>query len=104
VVALGCVVLASVLFHPYFLIDFGCLFILGVVAVPLTNIPEASFEYLGTLVHSQSLNDLLFFRAELLSYGWKLLQQHPLIGVGIQGFRFYSPNAGLYNWPHNIFL
>jgi len=55
-------------------------------------------------VSCQSVKALLFFRAELLTYGWGLLQQHPLLGVGIQGFRFYSPNAALYNWPHNIFL
>src|SRR5208282_2417119 len=84
--------------------DLLCLAALGFAVIPFVNIPQASFEYLGTLVNSTSVNSLLFFRAELLSYGWKLLQQHPLLGVGIQGFRYYSPNAGLYNWPHNIFL
>ena len=48
--------------------------------------------------------DLLSFRGDLLSYGWQLVQQHPLTGVGIQGFRYLSPNVALYNWPHNIFL
>ena len=55
-------------------------------------------------MNSQSVKALLFFRAELLAYGWDLMQRHPLLGVRIQGFRYYSPNAGLYNWPHNIFL
>ena len=36
--------------------------------------------------------------------GLGILRQHPLIGVGIQGFRYASPNPALYNWPHNIFL
>jgi O-antigen ligase len=102
--ALGAVILLSLFFHRAPLVDLACLAALGFAAIPFLNIPQASFEYLGTLVNSQSVNALLFFRAELLSYGWKLLQQHPLLGVGIQGFRYYSPNAGLYNWPHNIFL
>jgi O-antigen ligase len=102
--ALGAVILLSLLFHRALVADLVCLGALGFAAIPFVNIPRASFEYLGTLVNSQSVNALLFFRAELLSYGWKLLQQHPLLGVGIQGFRYYSPNAGLYNWPHNIFL
>jgi O-antigen ligase len=76
----------------------------GFVAIPFLKIPEASFEYLGTLTNSRSVDSLLSFRAELLGYGWQLLQQHPLLGVGIQGFRYHSLNAGLYNWPHNIFL
>jgi O-antigen ligase len=33
-----------------------------------------------------------------------LLQQHPILGTGLQGFRYYSPNPELYKWPHNIFL
>src|SRR5271170_5605410 len=102
--ALGAVILLSLFFHRALLADLLCLAALGFAVIPFVNIPVASFEYLGTLVNSTSVNALLFFRAELLSYGWKLLQQHPLLGVGIQGFRYYSPNAGLYNWPHNIFL
>jgi O-antigen ligase len=102
--ALGAVILLSLFFHRALVVDLACLAALGFAAIPFVNVPEASFEYLGTLVNSQSVNALLFFRAELLSYGWKLLQQHPLLGVGIQGFRYYSPSAGLYNWPHNIFL
>ncbi len=103
-IALGIVILASLFFYRAFWADVACLFALGCAIVPFANIPQASFEYLGTLVNCQSVNALLFFRAELLRYGWQLLQHHPLIGVGIQGFRYYSPNAGLYNWPHNIFL
>jgi O-antigen ligase len=104
VLALGFVLLISVLFHRALLLDLSCMGALGLAAIPFVNIPQASFEYLGTLVNCQSVKALLFFRAELLTYGWTLLQQHPLLGVGIQGFRYYSPNAGLYNWPHNIFL
>ncbi|HEY0704880.1 MAG TPA: O-antigen ligase family protein [Candidatus Acidoferrales bacterium] len=102
--ALGFVLLVSVAFHRELLLDLGCMSAIGIALVPSVNIPRASFEYLGTLVNCQSVKALLFFRAELLAYGWDLLQKHPLLGVGIQGFRYYSPNAGLYNWPHNIFL
>jgi O-antigen ligase len=103
-IALSLVLLTSIFFQRSLLLDLGCMSALGFAAIPFVNIPRASFEYLGTLVNGQSLKGLLFFRAELLNYGWELLQQHPVIGVGIQGFRYYSPNAGLYNWPHNIFL
>lgn len=103
-VALGFVLLISVAFHRELLLDLGCMSAAGIALLPFVNIPRASFEYLGTLVNCQSVKALLFFRAELLTYGWSLLQQHPLLGVGLQGFRYYSPNAGLYNWPHNIFL
>jgi O-antigen ligase len=102
--ALGAVLLISVFFHRSLLLDLGCMAAIGLAVIPFVNIPRASFEYLGTLVNCQSVKTLLFFRAELLTFGWDLLQRHPLMGVGIQGFRYYSPNAALYNWPHNIFL
>jgi O-antigen ligase len=104
VIALSLVLVFSMCFRRTLRLDLACMSVLGVAAWPFVNIPRASFEYLGTLVNGQSLKGLLFFRPELLNYGWDLLQQHPLIGVGIQGFRYYSPNSGLYNWPHNIFL
>lgn len=103
-IALGMAILTNLFLYRQFLPDLVCLTVLGFAAVPFLNIPEASFEYLGTLANSRSMDNLLNFRAELLGYGWHLLQQHPLIGVGIQGFRYHSLNAGLYNWPHNIFL
>jgi O-antigen ligase len=104
VLALAVVMLVSLFFYRQLLPDIGCLLFLGFGAIPFVNIPHSSFEYLGTLFNSRNVDSLLNFRAELLSYGWNLLQQHPLIGVGIQGFRYHSLNAGLYNWPHNIFL
>lgn len=103
-IALCAALLVSLVLYRRFLADLVCLSVLAVLAVPLTHIPAASFEYLGTLTNSRSVDSLLNFRAELLGYGWQLLQQHPLLGVGIQGFRYHSVNAGLYNWPHNIFL
>ena len=103
-VALGIVVLASLLFYRRLLLDVGCLLAMGLLALPFANIPDSSLEYMGSLLRSRGVSGLLSFRGELLDYGWKLLQQHPLIGTGIEGFRYYSPNAAVYKWPHNIFL
>ena len=103
-VALGIVVLASLMFYRRLLIDVGCLLTMGLLVLPFANIPDSSLEYMGSLIRSRGVSGLLSFRGELLDYGWKLLQQHPLFGTGIEGFRYYSPNAALYKWPHNIFL
>ena len=103
-IALGAAILMSLILYRRFVADLACLTVLGFAVIPFIRIPEASFEYLGTLTNSRSVDSLLSFRAELLGYGWQLLRQHPLLGVGIQGFRYHSLNAGLYNWPHNIFL
>jgi O-antigen ligase len=102
--ALGATIAISLFYYRRLIGDLACLATILLALLPFVRIPDASYEYLGTLASSQSLKSLLYFRAELLDYGWNLLRAHPLIGVGIQGFRFYSPNAGLYNWPHNIFL
>jgi O-antigen ligase len=104
VIAVLLAVILSLFLYHRLAVDVVCFSVLGFTALPFLKIPEASFEYLGTLVSFHNVDGLLNFRAELLSFGWKLLQQHPLLGVGIQGFRYYSPNAALYNWPHNIFL
>ncbi|HTZ75262.1 MAG TPA: O-antigen ligase family protein [Candidatus Aquilonibacter sp.] len=76
----------------------------GLLAIPFLGIPQASLDYLATLVKSGSVNALLDFRSDLLGYGWELLQQHPLIGAGIDGFQYSSPNPNVYKWPHNVFL
>jgi O-antigen ligase len=104
VIAVLLAIILSLLLYRRLAVDVVCFSAIGFAALPFLKIPGASFEYLGTLFNFHNVDGLLNFRAELLSYGWKLLQQHPLLGVGIQGFRYYSPNAALYNWPHNIFL
>lgn len=103
-IALGIVVLASLIFYRQLFLDLGCLLAIALLALPFANVPESSLEYMGSLIRSRSVSGLLSFRGELLDYGWKLLQQHPLIGTGMEGFRYYSRNAGVYKWPHNIFL
>jgi O-antigen ligase len=104
VIACVVVILLSPLFHRRLLLDLACIASLGLAVLPFANIPTSATDYLGTLVRGQSVGSVLDFRSDLLDYGWKLLQQHPLIGTGIQGFRYYSPNPELYKWPHNIFL
>jgi O-antigen ligase len=94
----------SLFLYRWLLLDAVCLLAVGLAALPWLNIPESSLEYLGTLVAGKTASALLDFRGELLDYGWKLLEQHPLIGAGIGGFRYSSPNPGSYKWPHNIFL
>lgn len=86
------------------LLDLACLGIAGIVGIPLIGIPGSSLSYLGSLIRSQSVGDLLNFRADLLEYGWSLLQRHPLFGAGLSGFRYFSPNPTVYKWPHNVFL
>jgi O-antigen ligase len=103
-VACAIVIFLSLFFYRRLLADISCLAAIGIAVLPFLKIPESSLEYLGTLVGSRSVSALLSFRGDLLDFGWKLLMQHPLIGAGIQGFRYRSPNPGLYNWPHNIFL
>lgn len=104
--AIACVaVLAASLFYRRARwLDVGLLASLGFALLPFLGVPASSFEYLGTLIRSRSAAELLSFRGDLLGSAWTLLQQHPLIGGGLQSFRYYSPNAGVYNWPHHIFL
>ena len=103
-IACGGIILASLFFGRARWLDLGCFAGLGLGALPFLSIPASSFEYLGTLIRSRSTAELLSFRSDLLGSAWTLLQRHPLIGGGIQSFRYYSPNPGVYNWPHNIFL
>jgi O-antigen ligase len=104
VIACALVVFVSLFFYRRLLLDLVCLIGLGLAALPFANIPGSSLDYLGTLTGSGSVRALLDFRGDLMDVAWRILQRHPLTGVGIQGFRYYSPNAALYNWPHNIFL
>ncbi|MGA8222143.1 MAG: O-antigen ligase family protein [Candidatus Acidiferrales bacterium] len=103
-IALAIVILISLFFYRRLLLDLACLAIIALVGLPFLHIPASALDYMGSLIRSRSVSGLLSFRGELLDYGWKLLQQHPLIGVGLQGYRYHSLNAAVYNWPHNIFL
>jgi O-antigen ligase len=103
-IACALIVLGSVVFRPSRILDLACAAALGAAILPFARIPGSAIQYLGTLIGSSSVSGLLSFRYDLLQYGWRLLQQHPILGTGLQGFRYYSPNPELYKWPHNIFL
>jgi O-antigen ligase len=103
-IACAIVILGSLVLCRSRLLDLVFVAALGSAILPFARIPVSAIQYLGTLTSSRSLSQLLSFRYDLLEYGWRLLQQHPLLGTGIQGFRYYSPNPELYKWPHNIFL
>lgn len=102
--ALGLVIVPSLIFYRRLLFDAVCLIAAGAIALPFLNIPRSSLEYLGSLLTGKTMGALLDFRGDLLDYGWQLLHRHPFIGAGIGGFRYASPNPGAYKWPHNIFL
>ncbi|MGA9593418.1 MAG: O-antigen ligase family protein [Candidatus Acidiferrales bacterium] len=104
VIALALALLLSVYFRRGLLLDLACLGGAGILALPFVGIPPASLEYLGSLTKCHTMTQLFSFRADLLQHGWQLLQRHPLIGAGLGSFPYYSPDAALYNWPHNIFL
>lgn len=103
-IAFAVLILATVFFYRRLALDIAGLAVVGTIALPLIDIPQASFRYLGSLFGAQTVGGLLDFRGDLLEYGWQLLKQHPLIGAGIGGFRYSSPNPGLYKWPHDIFI
>ena len=104
--AIACVlaILLSLYFCRQRITDFALIGGGGLLAIPFLRIPQASLDYLSTLVKSGSVSALLDFRSDLLGYGWQLLQRHPLIGAGIGGFQYSSPNPNVYKWPHNVFL
>jgi O-antigen ligase len=74
---------------------------LGVLLLPLIWIPQASFDYLHSLMHPPQA---MGTRSDLMALGVKMFSEHPFFGVGIQGFRFLSPNPLTYNYPHNLIL
>lgn len=104
VVACGIVILLSTFFDRRLWFDLACLAAVGVALSPFLNIPNAAVEYLVRPGGSRSLSAMLSFRSDLLAHGWALLQQHPLVGAGLAGFRYSSPNPVVYKWPHDIFL
>lgn len=103
-IALMLVVLLSVWFHRRLLADLCIFSLLGVLLVPFARLPQPSLDYLGSVLRCHNFGDVVSSRADLVSFGWDLLQRHPLIGVGIDGYRYHSLNAGVYKWPHDIFL
>jgi O-antigen ligase len=98
--AVLCLVLATFLCRKLF-VDVAVIGGLGVVLLPLIWIPQASFDYLSSLAHPPQA---MGTRNDLMALGVKMFSEHPFFGVGIQGFRFLSPNPLTYNYPHNLIL
>ncbi len=104
VIACALVVSVTIVANRWRLLDAACLGVIGAAAIPFLGIPGSSISYLASLVRSHSIGELLNFRSDLLAYGWRLIEAHPLFGAGLSGFRYFSPNPTLYKWPHNIFI
>jgi len=97
-----CMILCAVFYKRLIrdLLVFGGIVVLILWLVP---IPEASYEYLGTLTRSNP-HDVLTFRNDLMQLGVDLTSEYPFLGVGIGGYPFHSPDPNLYNWPHHVIL
>jgi O-Antigen ligase len=80
--------------------DFGALVILGALLLTVVSIPQESLAYLARLGDVQSATAFLGPRAALSRKGWQLTLEHPLRGVGIDGFPVLFTGIG--NWPHSI--
>lgn len=95
-----CVLLGAVLCRPL-LKDLAVMCCVAALALPLIWIPSASYNYLESLRNpSQAMGT----REDLMALGIKLFEEHPLLGVGVDGFRWVSPNPITYNFPHNLIL
>jgi len=100
VAAVVCLILGTFLCRKLWS-DLLVMVLLGALALPFVWIPQASYDYLASLAHPPQAMDT---RKDLMALGVKLFGEHPFLGVGIQGFRFHSPNPLTYNFPHNIVL
>jgi O-antigen ligase len=91
----------SILFCQRLLVDFGIIMGCGVAALPFLNIPAASLQYLASLTRP---HDAFGTRTDLMRFGLQTFLDHPLLGVGVQGYRYVTPNPLTYNFPHNLLL
>jgi O-antigen ligase len=98
--AVICILVGAILCRKLFtdIFIFGGL---GLLALPFIWIPQASVDYLLSLLHpSQAMGT----RNDLMWLGVRMFSEHPFLGVGAQGFRYLSPNPLTYNYPHNLIL
>jgi len=102
-IAISLCVIISFFFYRRSISYFFIIIILAILAISMVNIPTRSYEYLGTLIRYNP-HELLGFRWTLMQLAWDLTLEYPLLGVGIGGYQFYSPNPLFYNWPHNVIL
>jgi O-antigen ligase len=95
-----CVLLGAFLCRPL-LKDLAVICCVAALALPLIWIPSASYNYLESL---RSPSQAMGTREDLMALGIKIFEEHPLLGVGVDGYRFVSPNPITYNFPHNAVL
>ncbi len=98
--AVACLAIALFYYRNLF-VDVAITATLGIMALPFVRIPEASFEYLASLTRP---HDAFGTRSGLMDLGLHTFMSHPLLGVGVQGYRFLSPNPITYNYAHNLLL
>ena len=98
--AVLCLIIGALLCRKLFK-DVAVVAGLSLLALPFIWIPQASYDYLASLAHPP---DAMGTRSDLMALGVKMFSEHPFFGVGIQGFRFLSPNPLTYNYPHNLIL
>jgi O-antigen ligase len=91
----------SILFCTRLVMDLGIIAGCGIALLPFVKIPAASLQYLASLTRP---HDAFGTRTDLMQYGLQIFLDHPLFGVGIQGYRYFTPNPLTYNFPHNLLL
>ena len=97
-----CCVLALCL-YPKLTLDFLVLALGAGIILSIVPIPDFSIGYLSTLVNL-SPGDLFAERQHLLNLGLSAGMSHPLTGVGIGAFRFFTPNPSMYDYPHVLLV
>lgn len=83
------------------LLDLAVLMGLAVALLPVTNIPQQSYDYLGRLI-DPDVHRFLGPRESLMRLAWQMTREHPFLGVGIGGYPLVYRGIGA--WPHNVFL
>lgn len=91
----------SILFYRKLVVDLAVMLGAGIAALPFVRIPAASLDYLASLAHP---HQAFGTRTDLMFFGLRTFLDHPLLGVGIQGYRYVTPNPLTYNFPHNLLL
>jgi O-antigen ligase len=91
----------TILFYRRLVVDLAIMLGAGIAALPFVRIPAASLDYLASLAHP---HQAFGTRSDLMEFGLRTFMDHPLFGVGIQGYRYVTPNPLTYNFPHNLLL
>lgn len=91
----------SILYYRKLVVDLALMLGAGIAALPFVRIPAASLDYLASLAHP---HQAFGTRSDLMELGLRTFLDHPLFGVGIQGYRYVTPNPLTYNFPHNLLL